>query len=40
MSNERFVTIDRKKIPIEGEQNLLELVRKAKIDLPTFCYHS
>jgi NADH-quinone oxidoreductase subunit G len=25
---------------IEGERNLLELVRKAEIDLPTFCYHS
>jgi NADH-quinone oxidoreductase subunit G len=33
-------TIDNRIIPIEGERNLLELVRKAKIDLPTFCYHS
>jgi hypothetical protein len=30
----------RKNGVIEGERNLLELVRKAKIDLPTFCYHS
>lgn len=34
------VTIDHMTVPIEGERNLLELVRKAKIDLPTFCYHS
>ena len=27
-------------VAIEGERNLLELVRKADIDLPTFCYHS
>ena len=34
------LTIDGKKVLIEGERNLLELVRKAEIDLPTFCYHS
>ncbi|MDD2464746.1 MAG: [FeFe] hydrogenase, group A [Desulfobulbus sp.] len=34
------MTIDGRKIAIEGETNLLELVRKAGIDLPTFCYHS
>ena len=34
------VIIDGRKIAIEGERNLLELVRKAGIDLPTFCYHS
>ncbi len=27
-------------IPIDGERNLLEVIRKAGIDLPTFCYHS
>ncbi len=27
-------------IPIEGERNLLDLCRKANIDIPTFCYHS
>ncbi|MFO7895515.1 MAG: [FeFe] hydrogenase, group A [Candidatus Cloacimonadales bacterium] len=35
-----FVTINNMKIPVEGEKNILELVRKAKIDIPTFCYHS
>jgi NADH-quinone oxidoreductase subunit G len=34
------LTIDGKTVAIEGERNLLELVRKANIDLPTFCYHS
>jgi NADH dehydrogenase/NADH:ubiquinone oxidoreductase subunit G len=34
------LTIDGRSISIEGERNLLELVRKANIDLPTFCYHS
>lgn len=34
------VVIDGRTVPIEGEKNLLEMVRKAGIDLPTFCYHS
>jgi len=40
MKESRRVNIDNKDILIEGERNLLELIRKAKIDLPTFCYHS
>lgn len=38
--NQEYVTIDGKEIPIEGERNLLEVARKAGIDIPTFCYHS
>lgn len=34
------VVIDGRSVSIEGEKNLLEMVRKAGIDLPTFCYHS
>ena len=34
------LTIDGRTVAIEDERNLLELVRKAEIDLPTFCYHS
>ena len=34
------LTIDNKQVEIAGERNLLELIRKADIDLPTFCYHS
>ena len=36
----KTVNIDGIEVPINGERNLLELVRKADIDLPTFCYHS
>ena len=35
-----FVTIDGIKVPINGQRNLLEMVREVGIDLPTFCYHS
>ncbi len=40
MNKNEFVIIDGREILIEGERNLLELIRKANIDLPTFCYHS
>ena len=40
MNESQFVVIDNQEILIEKEQNLLELIRKAKIELPTFCYHS
>ncbi|MCL0095868.1 hypothetical protein M1O52_05055 [Dehalococcoidia bacterium] len=33
------ITIDQKQLPINGEDNLLELIRKASVDLPAFCYH-
>lgn len=39
MKNE-FVIIDGREIPIEGEANLLAVIRKAGIDLPTFCFHT
>ena len=35
-----FVYIDGMPIQIEDEKNLLQLIRKAGIKLPTFCYHS
>jgi NADH-quinone oxidoreductase subunit G len=34
------LTIDGFTVPFEGERNLLEVIRKAHIELPTFCYHS
>ncbi len=34
------VIIDSIEVPYEGEKNLLEVIRKANIELPTFCYHS
>lgn len=36
----KTLTIDGREVDINGERNLLELIRKAGIDLPTFCYHS
>jgi len=38
--NGKFMIIDNIPIEINGEKNILELVRKAGIDLPTFCYYS
>ena len=35
-----YMTIDDRCVAIEGEKNILALIRKAGIDLPTFCYHS
>ena len=40
MANKEFITVDGIPVPIEGEANLLEVIRKAGIKLPTFCYHS
>jgi len=38
--NEQFMIIDDIPVEINGEKNILELVRKAGIDLPTLCYYS
>ena len=40
MENMKTVSIDGREIPLEGEKNLLEVIRKAGIDIPTFCYVS
>ena len=40
MNDRKFVTIDGIPVEINGEKNLLELIRKVGIELPTFCYHS
>ncbi|MCE9615898.1 MAG: [FeFe] hydrogenase, group A [Lentisphaerae bacterium] len=34
------IQIDGRAVPVNGERNLLELIRKSGIELPTFCYHS
>lgn len=40
-SNDKgFVTINGSEVSINGERNLLELIRKSGIEIPTFCYHS
>ncbi|MDA3944439.1 MAG: [FeFe] hydrogenase, group A [Bacteroidetes bacterium] len=40
METKGTIQIDGITIPIEDEKNVLELIRKADIELPTFCYHS
>ncbi len=34
------MTIDGREVVIEGERNVLEVARKAGVDIPNFCYHS
>lgn len=36
----KTAVIDNILVPINGEKNLLELIRNANVELPTFCYHS
>lgn len=38
--NTEFMIVDNMPIEISGEKNVLDVIRKAGIDLPTFCYHS
>jgi len=40
MNAKPTLTIDHIEVPIEGERSILDLARKAGIDVPTFCYHS
>ena len=32
--------IDGRRVPFDGEKNVLTVIRKAGIDMPTFCYYS
>ena len=36
----KYITINNRKIPFTDEKNVLSIIRKIGIDLPTFCYHS
>ena len=40
MDERKFMTIDGIPVEINGEKNLLELIRKIGIQMPTFCYHT
>ncbi len=40
MENKEYMLINGNPVEINGEKNLLELIRKAGIDMPTFCYYS
>lgn len=35
-----YITINNRKVEFTNEKNLLSVIRKSGIDLPTFCYHS
>ncbi len=36
----KYITINNRKVTFDDERNVLSIIRKAGIDLPTFCYHS
>jgi len=40
MTAEKTLTIDGMQVALNGQKNLLEVIRGAHIELPTFCYHS
>ncbi|HSV26990.1 MAG TPA: [Fe-Fe] hydrogenase large subunit C-terminal domain-containing protein, partial [Sedimentisphaerales bacterium] len=40
MTEKNTITLNGRPAAIDNEKNLLEVIRKANIDLPTFCYHS
>jgi NADH-quinone oxidoreductase subunit G len=35
-----YITINNRKVPFNDEKNLLQVIRKSGINLPTFCYHT
>ena len=35
-----IMIVDGQRVPFDGEKNVLAVVRKAGIDIPTFCYYS
>ena len=39
INNKRTMTVNGMPVPIEGEKNLLEIIRKAGFDMPTLCYY-
>ena len=40
MENKKYMTVDGISVEICGEKNLLEIIRKVGIKMPTFCYYS
>ena len=40
MDTVKTMKVDGIEFPIDGERNLLEVIRKGGIEIPTFCYHS
>ena len=35
-----YMTINNRRVEFTDEKNVLSVIRKSGIDLPTFCYHS
>ncbi len=35
-----IMIVDGQRVPFDGEKNVLSVIRKAGIDMPTFCYYS
>ena len=35
-----YMTINNRRVEFTNEKNVLSIIRKSGIDLPTFCYHS
>ncbi len=40
MTEKKYMTIDGIPVEINGEKNILELINKTGVKMPTFCYHS
>ncbi|MEG2075317.1 MAG: 2Fe-2S iron-sulfur cluster-binding protein, partial [Victivallaceae bacterium] len=40
MSEAKTLTVNGITVTFDAERNLLEVIRKAGIEIPTFCYHS
>lgn len=39
MLNQEYMTVNGMPVPINGEKNVVEIIHKAGIKLPTFCYY-
>ncbi|GHT44581.1 hypothetical protein AGMMS49936_00140 [Endomicrobiia bacterium] len=37
---EKHLTINGRKVLFDNEKNILEVIRRGGVELPTFCYHS
>ena len=40
MVKTEFMYVDDIPVEINGEKNMLQLIRKTGVKLPTFCYHT
>ncbi|MBR4752500.1 MAG: [Thermoguttaceae bacterium] len=40
MSEKKILTVNGHEVEFTDERNLLEVIRKAGVEIPTFCYHS